>query len=133
MSPDRSALISSAAKDVVQLMADIKSLKATVSRKFVFDADSPPARSFKDQLGEYRDKVHGNPGHSLGPPDVWLWTGVVLCCCDQPGKMGESALEAHRTFTAHPQTCLPGGLSRLIFHCELGDCYVQEFPTSLPR
>ena len=107
----------------MQLMADVKALKATVFRNFIFDAESPLAKSLKGQLKEYRDKVHGNPGHSLGPPDVWIWRGVVLCCCDQLGRMGETALESHRAFKTHADACLPGELSRLILHCKVTDCY----------
>ena len=123
MGPDQTALLNSAAKGVMQLMTEVKSLKATVFRNFMFDADSLLAKGIKSQLKEYRDKVHGNPGHSLGPPDVWIWRGIVLCCCDQLGKLGESALAAHQAFQTHASSCLPGELSRLVHHCKLSDCY----------
>jgi len=123
MSPEQSELLASAAKGVMQLMTDVKNLKATVFRSFMFEAETPLARSAKEQLKEYRTKVHGNPGHSLGPPDVWLWRGIVLCCTEELAKMGEHTKEAHRLFLAHHSACVPGELGRLVFHCKLSDCY----------
>eukprot|EP00969_Alexandrium_andersonii_P081709 3602254-Alexandrium_andersonii.AAC.1 len=68
----------------MQGAADMNEVKATVFTTVVFKVSDQLYVNVKDMTKQYREKVSGNKGHSLGPPDVWAWRGICKTLLDDP-------------------------------------------------
>eukprot|EP00969_Alexandrium_andersonii_P003413 146706-Alexandrium_andersonii.AAC.1 len=102
----------------MQMLQDVKALKATVFRCGLAKAESSLVKAAKASLREYRKTVEGNAGHSYGSPEVWIVRAFIRVLLAEASTLWPEDKEAAPKLQELANKSTPESLKKWVLHAK---------------